>query len=137
MNSFNHYAYGAVGKWMYEVMGGIRTDASAPGYKHILIEPQPGGGFRHVRVSHMTPYGLVSSEWVRADRQLSLSVTIPPNTTATVRMRGRSSDIAEAGKPLSEGHGVRSIRQEGDDSLVDLGAGHYELRYRMDPSSAP
>ena len=137
MNSFNHYAYGAVGKWMYEVMGGIRIDTNAPGYKHIFIEPQPGGGFRHVRASHMTPYGLVSSEWVRADRQLSLSVTIPSNTTATVRIRGRSSDIAEGGKPISVGRGVRSIRQEGDDSLVDLGAGHYELRYRIDPSSAP
>ena len=52
MNSFNHYAYGAIGEWMYRVMAGIEIDQAAPGYKHILIQPRPGGGFTRVKASH-------------------------------------------------------------------------------------
>ena len=67
MNSFNHYAYGAVGDWMYEVVGGIDIDPADPGYKHILIQPQPGGGITSVRVSHNSMYGRV--EFVVEDRR--------------------------------------------------------------------
>ena len=44
MNSFNHYAYGAIGEWMYRVVAGLELDPSEPGYKHVLVQPQPGGG---------------------------------------------------------------------------------------------
>ena len=63
MNSFNHYAYGAIGDWMYRVMAGIEIDEAAPGYKHVLIQPRPGGGFTSVKASHETPYGKVASAW--------------------------------------------------------------------------
>ena len=63
MNSFNHYAYGAIGDWMYRVMAGIEIDEAAPGYKRVLIQPQPGGGFTNVKASHETMYGTVSSAW--------------------------------------------------------------------------
>ena len=44
MNSFNHYAYGAIGEWMYRVVAGLELDPREPGYKHVLVQPQPGGG---------------------------------------------------------------------------------------------
>ncbi|MDQ2921730.1 MAG: glycoside hydrolase family 78 protein, partial [Acidobacteriota bacterium] len=69
MNSFNHYAYGAIGDWMYQVMAGIEVDPQAPGYKHALIQPQPGGRLSQVRASHNTPYGKVTSAWeLKGDR---------------------------------------------------------------------
>src|SRR4029077_2619791 len=79
MNSFNHYAYGAIGEWMYRVMAGIDTDDAAPGYKHILIQPRPGGGFTSVKASHETPYGRVGSAWTRQGGRFELAVEVPPN----------------------------------------------------------
>ena len=52
MNSFNHYAYGAVGDWMYRDMAGIDIDPADPGYKHLLVHPMPGGGFTSVKAAH-------------------------------------------------------------------------------------
>jgi alpha-L-rhamnosidase len=86
MNSFNHYAYGAVGEWMYRVMAGINPDPAAPGYKHSVIEPVPGGGFTQVSASLETRYGKLSSAWEIKDHQLTLTVEVPPNTRATVRL---------------------------------------------------
>ena len=63
MNSFNHYAYGAIGEWMYRVMAGIETDESAPGYKHVLIQPRPGGGFTRSRPATRR----CTEGWLRVD----------------------------------------------------------------------
>jgi alpha-L-rhamnosidase len=57
MNSFNHYAYGAIGYWLYNTVAGINVDPSQPGYKHIILSPQPGGGLEFVRATLQTPYG--------------------------------------------------------------------------------
>jgi alpha-L-rhamnosidase len=84
MNSFNHYAYGAIGDWMYRIAAGINTDEAAPGYKHIIIQPQVGGGLTNVSASLDTYYGTVSSKWKIENGQLLMEVSIPANTTATV-----------------------------------------------------
>ena len=126
MNSFNHYAYGAVGDWMYEVVAGIDIDPSAPGYKHILIQPQPGGGFTHARASHATMYGKVSSDWQMKDGQFNLSIEIPANTRATVRLPKASlSKVTEDGNPLPN----VGIRQDAGDVLVEIGSGKYVFAY--------
>src|SRR4029450_4015068 len=88
MNSFNHYAYGAIGDWMYRVMAGIEIDEAAPGYKHVLIQPRPGGGFTSVKASHETPLGQVASAWTLKDARFELSLEVPPNARATVRLAG-------------------------------------------------
>ena len=109
MNSFNHYAYGAIGDWMYRVMAGIELDESAPGYKHVLIQPRPGGGFTSVKAGHETPYGSVRSAWTMKDGRFELAVEIPPNTRATIRLPGaRLASVSESGKPLAEGNGITS-----------------------------
>src|SRR5262245_60185707 len=86
MNSFNHYAYGAVGEWMYRVMAGIEIDPAAPGYKHIVFQPHPGGHFTDVNVSHETGYGRVASHWSIEGDRFRLTIEVPANTTATVRL---------------------------------------------------
>ena len=94
MNSFNHYAYGAIGMWMYGVVAGIRLDEAHPGYKHILIAPQPGGGLSYARASLETQYGKLSSSWQIAASTLTLNIEIPPNTAATVTMpSGKVQDV--------------------------------------------
>ena len=51
MNSFNHYAYGAVGDWMYQTVAGLDTDPESPGYRHLRIQPRPGGGLTAARAA--------------------------------------------------------------------------------------
>jgi alpha-L-rhamnosidase len=84
MNSFNHYAYGAVGEWMYATIGGL--NAVEPGYKKILIKPVIGGGITHARCSLKTPYGMLSGDWKLDGDTFELKTVVPPNTTATVEL---------------------------------------------------
>jgi len=130
MNSFNHYAYGAIGDWMYRVMAGIEMDEAAPGYKHVLIQPRPGGGFTEVKASHETPYGKVASAWTRKDGTFELRVDVPANTSATVRLpNARLAAVTEGGQPLSNGNGMGTPRQDGDAVVVDVGSGAYRFSY--------
>ena len=134
MNSFNHYAYGAIGEWMYRVMGGLEIDEAAPGYKHILIQPQPGGGFTHVKVSHETPYGKTASGWQIKDGVFVLTVEVPANTRATVRLpRAQLAKVTESNQPIKTGSGITDTRQEGNVVVVEIGSGSYEFSYAMDP----
>ena len=84
MNSFNHYAYGAIGDWMYKVVAGIDFGGSGPGFKKILIKPVPGGGLTHAAATHESMYGTISSAWKIEGGKVVLEVEIPPNTTAEV-----------------------------------------------------
>ncbi len=87
MNSFNHYAYGAIGAWLYQTVAGIEIDPDNPGYKHILIAPQPGGGLTHAKGKIDSVYGEIVSSWQIDDAGVfTLNVTIPANTTATVTL---------------------------------------------------
>lgn len=90
MNSFNHYAYGAIGDWLYRVVAGIDTDPREPGYKHILLHPQPGPGLTRVRAALESPYGPIVSEWRIEGDRFEWEVTIPPNTRASLTLPGAS-----------------------------------------------
>ena len=84
MNSFNHYAYGAIGDWMYKNVAGINAVATAPGYKEILIKPIPGGKLTSASGELNTSYGTVKSSWTLVDGLFKLDVTVPANAKATV-----------------------------------------------------
>jgi alpha-L-rhamnosidase len=71
MNSFNHYAYGAIGDWMYRSVAGLDTDGEGPGYKRIRIQPHIGKGLDHAAASLHTPYGLAESKWSRQNGRLT------------------------------------------------------------------
>jgi len=89
MNSFNHYAYGAIGQWMHERIAGLAPDPAQPGYKHFFIRPAPGGPLTTARAELATPYGRVSSAWILKDGTLSLEAIVPPNTSATLILPGK------------------------------------------------
>jgi alpha-L-rhamnosidase len=89
MNSFNHHAYGAIGDWMYRVMAGIEIDPAAPGFRHVLIQPEPGGGFTRVGAAHDSMYGRVSSSWSIEQGTFVLEVEVPANAG---RMREGGGD---------------------------------------------
>ena len=78
MTSFNHYAYGSVGAWLYRTLAGIGPDADQPGYRHIVFAPQPGGGIDRAEARIATPLGLAAIEWRLADGALQVVLDIPP-----------------------------------------------------------
>jgi alpha-L-rhamnosidase len=84
MNSFNHFAYGAVGNWLYQVVAGINPDPDFPGFRKIIIKPFPGGEMNHVAAHHDSPYGRISSTWNVSEGIMQLEVTIPSNTSACI-----------------------------------------------------
>ncbi len=88
MNSFNHYAYGAVGDWMYQTILGIQLDELQPGYKHFFIAPVPGGGLTWARGEYQSIHGPIRSAWKIERGRFALEVTVPGNTTATVQLPG-------------------------------------------------
>ncbi len=83
MNSFNHYAYGAIGAWLYNTVAGIEIDPAQPGYKHIVLRPQPGGNLTFACGQLKTLYGKIVSEWKLSSDQFEWTVVVPPNTIAT------------------------------------------------------
>jgi alpha-L-rhamnosidase len=126
MNSFNHYAYGAIGEWMYRVSAGIDIDPQQPGYKHILIRPRPGGGLTSVKASVHSMYGQVASAWEIKDGKFTLRVEIPANTTATVRLpKAKLEQVTENGVPLQASPGVSQAQQLEDAVSAELGSGSY------------
>jgi len=149
MNSFAHYSFGAVYQWMVENIGGIRNDsgmgfqpmnakrsadhglevhATSVAYKRIVIAPTPGGKLTSADVRYDSIRGRIESAWKRSGDKLTLNVTIPANTTATVLMPAKSADaITESGKPLAKATGVKFVRMDGDRAVLEVEAGSYKF----------
>jgi alpha-L-rhamnosidase len=108
MNSFNHYAYGAVGDWMFQNIGGLH--AVEAGYVTSSIEPHLGGELTAAEAILQTVYGRLSNSWQLVDEQLLMSVTVPVKTTAQVRIPSSSPDqVTEGGLPLDSVAGVQIV----------------------------
>lgn len=158
MNSFNHYAYGAIGDWFYSVVAGIDADARKPGYKHAHIRPKPVAGLSYAHASLKSMYGLVESRWeLDAQRnEMKVQITVPVNTTASVelpcaraelvrersgRLGGGNDGIGGSGGNGGTGGiggignvpGVLSCEQGAAATLLELGSGAYEFVYEWNP----
>jgi alpha-L-rhamnosidase len=102
MNSFNHYAYGSIGAWLYSVVAGIELDPACPAYKHVILRPRPGGGLTQAAGKLETLYGELVSEWTLVDGTFEWTVVVPPNTTATVHLPVKeASEITLNGQAVS------------------------------------
>jgi alpha-L-rhamnosidase len=128
MNSFNHYAYGAIGDWMYRVSAGIET--SDPGYKHLIIQPHPSKKLSYSKASFESAYGTVASGWERKGNNIIVTVKIPSNTTAKIILpAGSESNVTESGKKLADNKIFSSVKSEGQKVLIETGSGNYTFKY--------
>lgn len=128
MNSFNHYAYGAVVDWMHQNVGGIKMDAA--GYKTSIIEPRPGGSLTEASGELQTVYGKLSNAWKLVDGTLTLDVTVPVNTTSKVRIPSTSTwAVLEGGKPVASAAGVKKVERDAAAgvTVVTVGSGTYSF----------
>ena len=126
MNSFNHYAFGACGEWMFSTIAGI--DADAPGFGHLLIHPRPGGGLTWAKASYDSIHGQVATHWRLQDGQCLLDVTVPANTSATVFVpAGAAAQVTEGGKPAERAEGVKFLRKEDGCAVFAVESGTYHF----------
>jgi alpha-L-rhamnosidase len=105
MNSFNHYAYGAIGEWMYRYVAGIDLDRATPdyhGYKRILIRPTIDERLSFARATYHSIHGAISSHWWIEGDQLHLEIVIPANTTARVIVPAVDAKLAGDSDSLSQ-----------------------------------
>lgn len=122
MNSFNHYAYGAIGQWMYERIAGIKPLEA--GYKKILIAPIPGGPLTLAEASYNSPYGKVSSAWKMEDGVFTLNATVPPNTIAKIVIPANTDkDLMLNGKIFAENEKVQLLKKSDNYFEVDVQPG--------------
>jgi len=129
MNSFNHYSLGSVGEWMYNYILGIDIDPADPGYHHIILHPIPGGGLDYAKGSVDTIHGQVKTEWHARPGSLTLDVTVPANTTASLFVPCSVSDqVMESGRTAKTAAGVREYKEVAGKPVYELGSGVYHQK---------
>ena len=94
MNSYNHYAYGAVGDWLYGTVAGIETDEKHPGFEHILFKPRTTEKLTYAKASLKTPYGVIRSEWHRDGEKTTYIFTVPNGLTATATIGKETHELS-------------------------------------------
>ena len=114
--------------WLHEYLAGIRPDPEAPGFKKIIIKPEPVGDLTWVKASYDSVHGRISSEWHKSAGQFDLQITIPANTTATVYLPAKNiKSIAENGRDPTKIAGVKSARMEAGRAVLEIGSGGYHF----------
>ena len=131
MNSFNHYAYGAVAEWMYRYMAGIAPDYDNPGFSHILLTPSfdPKHRINNVDATFGSNYGAIKTSWnSNADGSYNYNVTVPANTTATLVLPAiEGYELWEGDKEISEADGISDILESDGNVTMTLGSGTYSF----------
>ncbi|TVQ05668.1 MAG: alpha-L-rhamnosidase, partial [Balneolaceae bacterium] len=128
MNSLNHYAYGAIGEWLFKEVAGI--EALEPGYKKIQIKPVPGGGLDHARGFLISPYGKIESSWEIDDEGFRIMVEIPTNTAANITLpHARLEDVTESGRKVQDSEYFEVIESGNNVVTIRAGSGRYTFSY--------
>lgn len=122
MNSFNHYAYGAIGEWMYRRMAGIDNDPASAGYKHFYLRPVPTARIDHSHAAYEGPYGKIVSDWKGEADGYSYHFQIPANSSATVILTHKNGAVLLLNNKPAD---VSSYQTEGDKIVMELGSGEY------------
>lgn len=135
MNSFSHYAFGAVCEWMFRTLAGI--DSDDPGFSHINLRPSPpspGSNPDHKPIHWVTAHydsihGRIASAWKLEDKVFTYDVTVPANTTASVYLPCKTLEgVTESGQPIQKSKAI-TVRSEAHGFVVlDVGAGTYAFR---------
>jgi alpha-L-rhamnosidase len=126
MNSFSHYSFGAVARWMFQTVAGI--DAAEPGFQRLRIRPQPAPGLTWVKASYHSIHGRIATEWRTEGGKLTVVVSIPANTTAVVHLPAADpAAVTESGRPASAAKGVKFLHVAAGESVFEIAAGRYEF----------
>lgn len=139
MNSFNHYAYGSVGEWIYQNVVGINY--LRPGGRELFIRPRPHWRLEWVRGSLRSVYGMIGSAWRQEGGNFLIKITIPANTSAMIGLPVSNIDsVTESSRSIRDGvPGVEVISNDDDAepgfSYLRTGSGHYEFAMPLEAVS--
>ncbi len=129
MNSFNHYAYGAIGEWLYNYVAGIQIDTENPGYKHFFLSPHPGGGLTNANAVFQSVYGEIKSAWKIDGGNMTYEVKVPANTTASVTLPAAQIEKVTVNTASLKENKLMSAAQNGKTVSLKLGSGEYKFSY--------
>jgi alpha-L-rhamnosidase len=119
MNSFNHYAYGAISDWVFSTLGGLDTDRERPGFARSILRPCPGGGITWAETKYESVYGPIALRWEINSGKITISAAVPANTEAELTLpRAEPGNIG----------GVDFTPAKGG-ALAVLGSGSYIFEY--------
>jgi alpha-L-rhamnosidase len=140
MNSYNHYAYGAVADWIYRYAAGIDTIESDAGFHTILLRPNFDARLGSLNFSYDSPYGTVRSDWTVKGGSTIWKITIPPNAHARLPIsRQKAAAFKLDGQPLDHNSKLKAAT-EGSQLVYDLPAGTYSFEVSLAgllPSAKP
>lgn len=135
MNSYNHYAYGAVADWIYRYAAGIDTTTSAPGFQEILLHPNFNSQLGWLNFWYESPYGRIHSEWQVAGGKAVWHLTIPANARAELPLTTQQSEqYTLNGKALSSSDEIRVSHKSGDQISYRIPAGTYTFEIKLSES---
>jgi alpha-L-rhamnosidase len=129
--SLNHYSYGAIGRFLYERVAGLRLDPSTPGYRTFVVAPTPGGGLSHASTSLTTAFGSIECGWELEDPgAITVTASVPPGTAATVTLpRAAEGTVLDHGDPLETIDLLQPPRRTEDGLTFVVGPGDYRFSY--------
>ncbi len=127
MNSRNHFALGCVGEWMWNSLAGINICEEQPGFKRVIIRPQPAGNLAWVKAEYETNYGKLAVDWKLEGGKLLLNLVVPANTQAVIvpPLLKPGAVLKENGKPVSRGE-VKGVSSDAQGHIV-AAAGSYRF----------
>jgi alpha-L-rhamnosidase len=127
-----HSCFTSPDNWFYQGLAGIQTDPAAAGFKNTIIKPAIVGDVTWVKSHHDSPYGRIVSNWKREGEKVTMEVTIPPNSTATVFVPAKdAAGVTESGKPAGEAEGVKFLRTENNAAVYAVGSGDYQFQSQL------
>jgi alpha-L-rhamnosidase len=128
MNSYNHYAFGAIVGFLYRRIAGI--EALAPGFRRARIHPLLDGSVTQAGATYESIAGRYRTDWSKnSDGSVDLKVTVPPNTRAEVYLRaGMSRRYQEGRSDLHRSRHIKTLARHSDGLVLEVGSGDYEFR---------
>jgi alpha-L-rhamnosidase len=124
MNSYNHYAYGAVCQWLFEGVAGFRPDPALPGFKHVIFEPTIIAALSPVKAHHDSAAGRIEANWSVEGDKVTYDILVPEGASGTLVLSPKYKDIAVDGQPMAWSGGEEKAR-----SL--LAPGKHKVTFRI------
>lgn len=135
MNSFNHYAYGAVAAWMFDAMAGINYDTENPGFKRIILAPQPDARLA-VNCSYDSAYGTITTQSGFEGDVWTYDCSLPANTTGEIRIPVGDTELCTVNGKTAydlflETDGVKFVKTEGGVAVFEVVCGKFTFRVTL------
>ena len=127
--SLNHIMFGEINAWLYKALGGMKPDPAQPGFKNVLLKPYFVEGLDSLFAEHDGPYGKIISSWKKENKKVLYSVTIPPNSSATIWFSGKK--ILLDNSNIEECENANLISEDGENFQIQMESGTYEFSIEL------